>query len=69
MLRAPNGSASKPFFCSSSEISANTACCAGVSSITIGISSRWLSTFCCALCLQDPFKQHALVRNVLVHDP
>ena len=51
-LRAPNGSTSNPLRCNSSEISVNTACCAGESSSTIGISKRWLSTFCAPRCLR-----------------
>ena len=51
-LRAPKGSTSNPFLASSSAMSAKTACCAGVSSITSGSSRRWLSTFCAARCFR-----------------
>ena len=55
--------------CSSSAISAKTAICAGESSRTIGISKRWLSTFCAARCFRIRSNKHPLVRHVLVDDP
>src|SRR5882724_4546717 len=48
-IRGPNNSTSNPLRRSSSEISANTACCPGVSSTSSGISKRWPScpaSFC-----------------------
>ena len=68
-LRAPKGSASNPLCCSSSEISEKTACCAGASSSTIGMSRRWLSTFCAARCFSTLLEKDALVGDVLVDDP
>src|SRR5579864_1049244 len=67
-LRVPKGSASNPLLVSSSEISAKTACWAGVSSRMSGISRRWLSTPLVARCF-DLFKQHALMSDVLIDDP
>ncbi len=51
------------------QISEKIACCAGDSSRTIGISRRWLSTFCRGALLQNAFEEDALVGDVLVDDP
>ena len=46
----------------------NTAICAGVSSITSGISRRGLRRLGGAL-FQNFFEQHPLVRDMLIHNP
>src|SRR5213594_4902417 len=68
MLRVPNGSASKPFPASSSEISVKTACCAGVSSRMSHKQTLAFDLLRRAL-PQHSFEEHALMGHVLVYYP
>ncbi len=69
IVRVPNGSASKPLSCSSSEISANTAIWLGVSSMMSGISNCCFSGVAASRCFRILSNRDTLMRHVLVDNP